>query len=110
MKLPNADNAFIDIEKLRGYCLNLQHPQGKNKARLFKLLLGLTSSDWEILHDAILEAILTEQAITGELDAFGQRFIVDFQMEGPNQSVTVRSAWIILSKESFPRLTSCYIL
>lgn len=32
MKLPNAENAFVDIEKLRGYCLNLSHPRGKHKA------------------------------------------------------------------------------
>lgn len=110
MKLPNAQRAFIDIEKLRSYCLSLQHPRGRNKARVFASLLGLTASDSEALRDAILEAVLTEETETGEQDAFGHRYIVDFQMAGPTRSITVRSAWIVRTGEDFPRLTSCYIL
>jgi hypothetical protein len=40
MKLPNAERAFVDIEKLRGYCLNPYHIRGKNKARIFSSILG----------------------------------------------------------------------
>jgi hypothetical protein len=32
MKLPNADRAHIDREKLVNYVLNPEHPYGKNKA------------------------------------------------------------------------------
>ncbi|MDZ4834937.1 MAG: hypothetical protein SGJ27_14260 [Candidatus Melainabacteria bacterium] len=110
MKLPNADRAFIEIEKLRSYCLNLQHPRGKNKARVFASLLGLAPDDSEVLRDAILKAALVEEAGHGERDGFGQRYTVDFQMAGPKKNVTVRSAWIIRTEEDFPRLTSCYIL
>jgi hypothetical protein len=41
MKLPNAEKAFVDIEKLSGYCLNTAHERGKHKARLFSSVLGL---------------------------------------------------------------------
>ncbi|WP_347277307.1 DUF6883 domain-containing protein [Leptolyngbya sp. FACHB-671] len=41
MKLPNAESAFIDLNKLRSYSLNLQHDRGKHKARLFAAILGL---------------------------------------------------------------------
>jgi len=27
MKLPNAENAVVDIEKLRDYCLNVNHEE-----------------------------------------------------------------------------------
>jgi hypothetical protein len=49
MKLPNGDRAEISMEKLIGYCLNLNHPKGENKAsapqdlRGFQNLGGLTS-------------------------------------------------------------------
>jgi len=36
MKVPNADRAVVDIRKLRDYCLNLLHDEGKHKARLFE--------------------------------------------------------------------------
>jgi hypothetical protein len=35
MKLPNGDRAIVDLEKLRAYCLNPQHPRGRHKARVF---------------------------------------------------------------------------
>ncbi|MEN8217816.1 MAG: DUF6883 domain-containing protein [Pseudomonadota bacterium] len=36
MPLPNAENAFIDTRKLTDYCLNLEHFEGRHKARVFK--------------------------------------------------------------------------
>jgi hypothetical protein len=44
-KLPNPDDAVVDIRKLRDYCLNPAHPRGRNKARVFASVLGLTASD-----------------------------------------------------------------
>jgi len=35
MKLPDAERAFVDIEKLRGYCLNPYHIRGKIKLVFF---------------------------------------------------------------------------
>ena len=110
MKLPNAKQAFVDDEKLRNYCLNPSHSRGRNKARIFSALLGLTADQFAVLRDAILKAVLVEDARQGEGDSFGQRYIVDFQMTGPRKTVTVRTAWIVLRHEDFPRLTSCYIL
>ena len=110
MRIPNAEQAFVDIGKLRNYCLSLQHPRGKNKARVFAASLGLTANDSEALRDAILLAILTAEAKMGEKDIFGQRYFVDFQIAGPITNANVRTTWIIRTGEGFPRLTSCYIL
>lgn len=33
MKMPGGDAAIVDREKLTGYCLNLEHPRSKHKAR-----------------------------------------------------------------------------
>jgi hypothetical protein len=57
MKLPNADNAIIDIAKLRDYSLN-PDPEGKHKARVFLEKLGIGRNDAEQLRQSILEAIL----------------------------------------------------
>lgn len=40
--IPNAKNAVVDIRKLRDYCLNPEHDDGKHKARLFSSVLGMT--------------------------------------------------------------------
>jgi hypothetical protein len=34
-KLPNPEKAFIDLNKLIGYCLNPEHPEGQHKALVF---------------------------------------------------------------------------
>lgn len=49
----NFDKAIIDIEKLRDYCLNLNHPVGRHKAVVFKKRLDLTSDDAEELQEII---------------------------------------------------------
>jgi hypothetical protein len=56
MKLPNCDRVFVDMEKLRGYCLNTNHRRGQHKARVFAATLGLTVDDAEFLRDALLRA------------------------------------------------------
>jgi hypothetical protein len=33
MHIPHAENATVDIRKLRDYCLNPEHPEGTHKAR-----------------------------------------------------------------------------
>ncbi len=110
MKLPNAARAIVDIEKLRDYCLSESHPRGKHKARVFATALGLTANDVLELRDALLSAIRAEEAVAGERDQYGQRYIVDFSMRRQGRKAVVRSAWIIRRGEDVPRLTSCYVL
>jgi hypothetical protein len=40
MKLPNGEASIVEIEKLWDYCLNLDHPRGRHKARVFLSVLG----------------------------------------------------------------------
>ena len=44
MKLPNSDLAVIVDRKLAGYSLNLDHDEGKHKARVFKAALNMDVS------------------------------------------------------------------
>lgn len=110
MKLPNFRQAVVEIEKLRDYCLSEAHPRGKHKARVFAATLGMTSENAEELRELILQAVQNEEADLGEQDEYGQRYIVDVRIRYSGNEATVRSAWIVRSGETTPRLTSCYIL
>lgn len=110
MKLPNAECAEVNLRKLRNYCLSESHPEGRHKAKVFRTALGLTAADAEELKDALLHAAQVEEAVPGENDAYGQRFVVDFLMDRSLRVARVRSAWIVRCDEDFPRLTSCYVL
>src|SRR3954463_14014999 len=85
MMVPNVDNAFIDMSKLRGYALNPNHRVGGHKARLFASLLDMDANDAEALRDILLNVIRTQEAIVGELDEHGQRYVIDFLLTWHNQ-------------------------
>lgn len=110
MKLPNAIQAIVEIEKLRDYCLSETHPRGKHKARVFAATLGITSELADELRDLILQGIQNEEAELGEQDEYGQRYIVDVRIRYSGNEAVVRTAWIVRNGETIPRLTSCYVL
>ena len=90
MKLPNAERAFIDIAKLRDYCLNPEHSRGRHKARVFASALGVTLDNMEDLEQALLDSARILDAQPGEEDEYGQRYLVDFMMIGPSGQAMVR--------------------
>ncbi|NMG19227.1 DUF6883 domain-containing protein [Brasilonema bromeliae] len=110
MKLPHPEQAVIDRQKLSGYCLNPEHPEGRHKARLFKSVLGIALDDEEELEIALRQAIKNYDVIPTKRNQYGQKYVVDFMMVRGEQRAVVRSAWIVRDTENFPRLISCYIL
>lgn len=110
MKIPNAENAFIDIRKLRDYALDSEHRVGRHKARLFAALFDMNTDDAEGLRDILLQVVKTHDAIVGVSDEHGQRYRIDFTLTWHGSEATIRSAWNIRSDEDFPRLVTCYPL
>ena len=90
MKLPNGDQAIVDIRKLLGYCLNSQHPRGRNKARVFASV-GINEADAEEVREAILSAARDGEAELGVANVYGQRYIVDFDFFRKGRSVRIRT-------------------
>ena len=80
MLIPNAENAVVDIRKLRDYCLNLEHDDGKAQSAAFFLsILGLTADNAEELRQILLEVIQSHEKLDWEDKmSFGQRYTLDF--------------------------------
>jgi hypothetical protein len=110
MKLPNAERAFVDVRKLRDYCLSTEHPRGQHKARIFKSALGWTADNAEDVRHRLWEAVQRNDASFLGADDYGQRYALDFPVQGTGGAVTVRSLWIIRHGEDFPRFTTCFVL
>ncbi|MBL8132169.1 MAG: hypothetical protein JNL42_09960 [Anaerolineae bacterium] len=110
MKVPNADRAYADPHKIADYLLNPEHERGKHKARVFASVLGIERSDAEALRHILVQIVKTEEAVPGEADEYGQRYVIDFVLYWHEREALTRSTWIIRTGEDFPRLTSCYVL
>ena len=111
MIVPNAHLAVVDDAKLVEYCLNPQHPRGRHKARVFRSRLEIKApKEFQILRDALLAAVKTSVASVGEVDSFGQRYIVDFEMGSPAGGTTGAKCVDHPADEDFPRLSTCYVL
>ena len=110
MVLPNADRAFIDLRKLRDYCLSAVHPRGRHKARLFRTVLGLSEKDAGLLGQALLAGVREVDATPMLADEHGMRYVVDMALTFRDRTGRVRTAWIVRQGEDFPRLLTCYVL
>ena len=110
MRLPGGELAVVDLGKLRDYVLNPIHPRGKHKARVFASALGIRQEDAEFLRDRLLEAVLGNEVVPGDSDQYGERYILDFECIRGNQRAIIRSGWIVLNEENYPRLVTCFVL
>ncbi len=110
MKLPDPARTVVDIEKLRNYCLNSEHPRGRHKARVFAATLGLTATDAEELREILLKIAQSHEAIATEKDEYGQRYVIEFELVRRGKRAKIHSGWIVRRGEDFARLTSCYVI
>ncbi len=108
MRLPNADQAEIDIRKLRDYVLNPLHATGKHKAVLWRSALGITAVDAERLRQVLFAAVTENDAVPGIFDKYGQRYTIDLSLEWNGKSAIIRTGWIIERGTDIPRLTTAY--
>ena len=108
MKIPNPEQAIVEMRKLRDYCLNTKHRIGKHKARLFKASLDLTIEDAEALQAVLRDIVKTHEAELGDNDEHGQRYQIEFEMTWQSKRATLLSAWIVRPDEDFARLVTCY--
>jgi hypothetical protein len=84
MKLPNPERAVVDIEKLRDYCLSLEHPVGRHKALVFAAALGFTAESAETLREMLLSAVRTGDALLTREGEYGQIYVLDSVTIGPS--------------------------
>jgi hypothetical protein len=110
MKLPNASEAVVEIEKLRDYSLCSDHPVGKHKARVFAASLGLARDHADEVRARLLAAALQYECTPTKLTEHGQHYEMDFMFTHESKSALVRAVWIIRLGEKSPRLVTFHVL
>ena len=108
MKLPNAENAVIDSEKLHDYLLSPSHPVGRFKAAFFSSL-GYTQENWRQFEADLRRQHLSKDAILHQETSYGRKYEIHGKIRGPaGKTRGIISVWIILVDEDVPRFVTAY--
>jgi hypothetical protein len=108
LRLPNAESAIIDPEKLHSYLLSPVHPVGRFKAVFFRSL-GYTQDDWRRLEADIRRQHLTKDAVLQKETPYGRKYELRGEIRGPTgKHRDIVSVWIVLAGEEVPRFVTAY--
>ncbi|WP_371316086.1 DUF6883 domain-containing protein [Enterobacter sp. ENT03] len=108
--LLNAEHAVVDYRKLSTYSLDVTHPKGGHKARVFQSALGYNTTNSDVLGNRVQEGILTAPANVLDATQHGQRMAVDMPLLGANgETVILRSGWIYEPDAVVPRMTTIFV-
>ena len=109
MKLPNGKGAVVEDRKLLEYVLNPLHPVGRHHAQLFKKYLGIDRSNAVILKRALQISAVEEEVFSEIATEYGKKYLIRFEMSGPDWKGEVVSVWIVEEGRDRPRLVTCYV-
>lgn len=107
MKLPHANRAVVDEQKVREYLLSKSHPVGRFKAMFFARL-GFGVENWREFRDAILNLAVENEATEDESTEYGQKYRVLGELRGPKSAALVITIWILRTGEDRPSLVTVY--
>jgi len=109
VKLPNAQKAVIDREKLAGYLLSRAHPLGRFKAPIFARM-GYWSDNCQSLADDLRAQHLSQDARPlGGPNEYGVKYEIRAPLQGPiGRARVVVSIWIVRINEDVPRFVTAY--
>jgi hypothetical protein len=106
VKIPFAERAVVEGEKVREYLLSATHPVGRFKAAFFSLL-GYTDEKWPELQRDLLQIAVRGDAVQGKFSRFGNKYEVPAILTGPSgRSAAVLTVWIVRHGEEIPRLVT----
>jgi hypothetical protein len=108
MKLPDADKAIVEREKIVTYLLNAAHPDNDGKARFF-LGLGFNQEEWQPLAAGLRKAATIHSVSKIMASRHGTKYIIDGRIETPGgKTPLVRAVWIVDVGLETPRLVTAY--
>lgn len=100
MKLPNADLAHVEHEKIAGYLLNMRHVYGASKARFF-VEFGFRVDDPEQLGAALRDHGQRHEVVRTKLTPFGPRYEVEGAIRVPDgRAPRIRTVCRAVSSET----------
>jgi hypothetical protein len=108
VKIPNADHAIIEQQKLVDYLLNTEHRRGGSKAALLALF-GYSTANWERLAADLRDTHLSADVTIERTTPYGQRYEIRAPLATPSgRLLMISSIWQIDQGTDRPRLITLY--
>jgi hypothetical protein len=110
MGLPNFEHALVAYDKIVGYLLNPEHPEGGDKCE-YLTRFGFSVAQWKVLAAALIDHAKENEVVKTEATKYGTRYVVEGLIKSPDKrNPDLRSVWFIRNDENFPRLVTAYRL
>ncbi|SRR5260221_6998436 len=110
IKLPNADKAIVERDKILNYLMNIEHRIGASKAHFFSSF-GFSAEKWEQLAKALLVHGQTHEVKRVRETNFGPRYEIEGALKTPDgRTPFIRSVWQFDKGAVAPRLITAYPL
>lgn len=110
MRLPNAQLAVVERDKILDYLLNPAHRYGASKARFFALF-GFRVENWEALAEALRQHGQQHEVKRVKETGFGPRYEVEGELSAADgRKPRVCTVWQLDHGQLAPRLITAYPL
>jgi hypothetical protein len=94
MRLASFKRCVVPLEKLRDYLLNLNHPDGRHKARFFSRF-GYSTANIEVCAQALTDHAEDNEVANTILSQFGMTYIVERHFRTPDgRGPCIVTIWI----------------
>ncbi len=107
-RLPNSAGAWVPDAKLDYYLDDARRQAPNSKVGLFRDVLGF--SDRQSLSRALVGHAQDHPAVEYATTPWGVLWNVDGPLEGPERTIPLRTAWMIVHGSRRPRNTTAYPL
>jgi hypothetical protein len=108
VKLPNAEKAVAEREKVTNYLLNAAHPDNGGKAAFFEEL-GFRRAAPETLAKALQKLALRAEVTQTATSPHGRKYVMVGQIKSPVGKVAhVQTIWIVDNGVDVARLVTAY--
>lgn len=110
MRLPNAELAIVEREKIVEYLLNARHRYGASKARFF-LKFGFEINDWSVFAESLRGHGRRHEVSRVRQTGWGPRYEIDGELNTPDgREPRIRTVWQFDKGQIAPRLITAYPL
>ena len=104
MRLPNADRAFVEQEKIANYLLSNSSPRGKGKANFF-VRFGFSATKWQAFVNALKLQGANNEVVEVTETVYGLRYEVNGIIETPHgRNPRIKTVWQFDTGTDYPRL------